>query len=118
QQFDRDFRVVFAEEAKLAVLAVGQGGSKGSNFDEEVVVGQVKIRGKHLVGTASLVPSYGKGPRLIFPVDAVEIQETGYLRLTFVGKFHQRARGGAVAHARSLRSQASFRAFRRLHRCT
>jgi hypothetical protein len=86
EELDLHVGMPFAEFADLAVLAVDERGTDRGNFQEQIVVGEVKVGSEGLCCSAVLIPFQGKRTWLVLPVNAVKVQKSGDFGFALVGE--------------------------------
>ena len=80
-----DVWVELAQAAQLAILPGDETLLQRGELDVEIELWQVEVRGEHL-GDPVAVPFRRERGRLVVPLDPVEIEDVGELRLTRMGE--------------------------------
>src|ERR1051325_3448765 len=89
-----DVGVQLAEPAHLPVLLRHQPLIERGDLDEQVVGLEVEVRGEPLDHVALGVPLEVERPRLVLPIDLVEVEQPGELSLTGVSEGNEVAGEG------------------------
>lgn len=71
-----DVRMVLAQQSHLAVLLCDELLAHRCYLDVDIVLGQVEVRPEVLDRLSIFVPVKGECVRFVFPVNAVEVEET------------------------------------------
>ena len=91
-----DVGMVLLEEPHLAVLLRDELLIHRGDLDEEVLVGEVEVRGEVGRRLPVTVEFDGEAARFVLPAEAVEVEETGELPLAVVGEGDVVCRGREI----------------------